>query len=205
MYFRSKLPFSIDLSFIFILSASVNNQEALELWWIKTEHFTYFGRGPKAIWNFPPVFGSSSVWEHVKLTDDVKQSKETGQDDDNNQTTALANERKKTDTTGSYNYSPKVKYFFYDQNMITITDHDKSIARGRVKLWLRSSVFSEVAKIDLFIDFVFQTQIMWRYRGGLNFVVLRCVYENVQIWKRIFLWVLSHDMYWQNKFQKRRR
>lgn len=81
--------------------------------------------------------------------DDVKQSKETGPDDDNNQTTALANERKKTDTTGSYNYSPKVKYLFYDQNMITITDHDKSIARGRVKLWLRSSVFSEVAKIDL--------------------------------------------------------
>ena len=34
-----------------------------------------------------------------------------------------------------------------------------------------------------------------------NFVV----HENVQLWKTIFSWVSSHDLYWQNKIDKRKK
>ena len=67
--------------------------------------------------------------------------------------------------------------------------------------WL-SFPFPQTA--DLFhCQFCFFKQIMGQYLG-LN-LACRCEYENVQLWKKILTLVPSHDLFWDNKIDLRKR
>ena len=53
------------------------------------------------------------------------------------------------------------------------------------------------------VDFAFSKQIMGQFLG-FN-LACRCEYENVQLGKKILTLVSSHDLYWDNKIDKRKR